>query len=59
MKLITTELWVRVADGSICHLWVRGLYDVRHLEGKWTDWVLREEEKNKHSSCHVLRATMC
>lgn len=37
----------------------RGCTDVIHLEGKWTEWVFREEEKNNHSSCHVLRATTC
>lgn len=35
--LVMTELWVGVAEGSICHLWVRRLDDVRHLEVKWTD----------------------
>lgn len=29
---------------------------MRHLEGKWTDGVLREEEEENHSSCHLPRA---
>lgn len=43
------ELWVGEGIELVCDIW----------KEKWTDWVLREEEENNNSSCHLLRAITC